>query len=129
MLADAAAAHPGDPAARARAYEAGCRTEVQPWWEVSVQMDKAGADPAFSREGGPSPAQRGLAAVFVAAATDPVIGRAMARFWNLLARPDELMSNPELMTRMAAVMADPDAYPVPDSEGPSRQGLLDVLAA
>ena len=28
-----------------------------------------------------------MAAVFVAAATDPVIGRGLARFWNLLTLP------------------------------------------
>jgi hypothetical protein len=38
------------------------------------------------------------------------------------------MADGELLARMAAVMADPDAYPVPPREGPTRRELLDALA-
>jgi len=69
-----------------------------------------------------------MAAVFVAAATDPVIGRGIARLWNLLCLPLDLATDPELAGRIAAVMADPDAYPVPPPEGPTRAELLAVLA-
>jgi len=125
FLADALAQHPDDPAARATAYEAACKRDVEPWYEVSVQMDKLGADPtgfAESAEG------KSMAHVFVAAQTDPVIGRAMVKFWNLMATPADLASDPELLGRMAAVMADPDAYPIPPREGPSRDELLAKLA-
>jgi 2-polyprenyl-6-methoxyphenol hydroxylase-like FAD-dependent oxidoreductase len=128
-LADAIDAHPGDPAGRAAAYEAACRREIEPWFEVSVQMDKAGADPAgFAAGAGPGEAGRGFAAVMVAAATDPVIGRAMVRFWNLLATPADLMADAELMGRMAEVMAEPERYPLPPREGPTREELLAALA-
>ena len=46
LLADAFAAHPDDPVARAAAYEAGNALEVEPWYESAVQMDQLGADPA-----------------------------------------------------------------------------------
>ena len=69
-----------------------------------------------------------MTAVFVAGATDPVIGRGLARFWNLLASWEDLMADQELMGRMMEVMANPDAYPVPDPEGPTRTELLDALA-
>ena len=46
LLADAFAAHPDDPVARAAAYEAGNAREVEPWYESAVQMDQLGADPA-----------------------------------------------------------------------------------
>jgi 2-polyprenyl-6-methoxyphenol hydroxylase-like FAD-dependent oxidoreductase len=128
LLADALAAHPDDLAARAAAYEAGCTREVTPWFDVSVQMDKLGADPAgFAGGVATSDGAKQMAAVFVAAATDPIIGRAMVRFWNLMATPAEMMSDPELIARVMAVMADPDAYPVPPREGPTRAELLDVL--
>jgi hypothetical protein len=68
-----------------------------------------------------------MAAVFVAAQTDPVIGRALVKFWNLLATPAEMASDPEVLARMAAVMAEPDKYPVPPREGPTREVLLAVL--
>jgi 2-polyprenyl-6-methoxyphenol hydroxylase-like FAD-dependent oxidoreductase len=125
FLADALAEHPDDPAARATAYEAACSREVEPWYEVSVQMDQLGADPtgfADSAEG------KSMAHVFVAAQTDPVIGRAMVRFWNLMATPAELAADLDLLGRMAAVVADPDAYPIPPREGPTRDELLALLA-
>jgi hypothetical protein len=70
-----------------------------------------------------------MARVFVAAQTDPVIGRAIVKFWNLMATPAELASDAGLLARMAAVMADPDSYPIPPREGPSRTELLAQLAS
>ena len=130
LLADAAAAHPGDATGRATAYEAANVREVEPWFEVSVQMDKAGADPAGLAGAGGAGGEgaKGMAALFVAAETDPIIGRGIARFFNLLATPADLMADAELLTRMAEVMANPDAYPVPRQEGPSRSELLETLA-
>ena len=133
-LVDAAAAHPGDPAGRAVAYERALAREVEPWFDISVQMDRMGADPAGLAIGGGSGdgddgGAKAMGALFAAAATDPVIGRGMSRFWNLLALPADLMGDPELMVRMAEVMADPDAWPMPPVEGPSRTELLDALAA
>ena len=133
LLADAISEHPGDDAGRARAYESACAREVEPWFDVSVQMDKAGADPAgtgaFGGGGGEASAEsRGLAAVFAAAATDPILGRGIARFMNLLATPLDLMGDAEFLGRVAAVMADPDSVPIPPREGPSRRQLLEALA-
>jgi 2-polyprenyl-6-methoxyphenol hydroxylase-like FAD-dependent oxidoreductase len=131
LLADAFAQHPGDPVARAAAYEAGNVREVQPWYDSAVEMDRMGADPAGTTafgggEGGPG---RAMAAVFVAAATDPIIGRGIARFMNLLQTPAQLLTDGELMTRIAEVMSDPDAYPPPPNEGPGRRELLAQLGA
>lgn len=130
LLADALRAHPSDPAAVGMAYEAGCRREVEPWFHASVEMDKAGADPAGlgAAPQEQSPAAKAMAAVFVAASTDPVLGRAMARFWNLLATPAQLAADPAVAARMAEVMANPDDYPVPPREGPTREELLEALA-
>jgi hypothetical protein len=46
---------------------------------------------------------------------------------NLLATPAQLMADGELMTRIAEVMADPSAFPVPPRVGPTRSELLDQL--
>jgi hypothetical protein len=126
LLARAVADHPGDAAARSVAYETACAREIQPWFEASVQMDQAGADPKGVAGGGP--AGKALAAVFAAGATDPIIGRGLARFWNLLALPTDLMADAALLARMAEVMANPDDYPTPPSEGPTREALLAQLA-
>ena len=57
------------------------------------------------------------------------IGRAFARFFNLLALPHEMMSDPKIMARIADVMANPEKYPVPDApDGPSRREVLAALA-
>jgi 2-polyprenyl-6-methoxyphenol hydroxylase-like FAD-dependent oxidoreductase len=129
-VADAHAAHPGDPAARALAYEAASAREVEPWFDLSVQWDAMGADPAgkkISVAGADPEASRGLAAVFAAGATDPILGRGIARMMNLLATPADLMQEPEFLTRAMEVMADPDRYPTPPAPGPTRDELLDSL--
>jgi 2-polyprenyl-6-methoxyphenol hydroxylase-like FAD-dependent oxidoreductase len=131
LLVDATAAHPGDPTARSLAYEADCAREVEPWFDSAVQMDKMGADPSGRGGfgGGPSSeAAKGFAAIFAAAATDPVLGRGIARFMNLLVTPAGLMADGAFLTRVAEVMADPDAYPTPQQPGPTRDSLLDSLA-
>lgn len=126
MLRDALAGHPDDPAGRAVAYEAACRREVLPWYEVSVQMDGLGADPAGFSGG---TANRAMAAVMAAAATDPVIGRGLLRFWNLMTTPADLAADPAFVARVAEVMADPDRWPVERPEGPTRDQLLQALHA
>jgi hypothetical protein len=129
LLTDAFAAHPDDPVARSAAYEAGSAREVEPWYESAVQMDQLGADPAGTSAfgGGDGDAGRAMAAVFVAAATDPSIGRGIARFMNLLQTPAQLLTDGELMQRVAEVVADPGAYPTPRRVGPGRRELLAQL--
>jgi 2-polyprenyl-6-methoxyphenol hydroxylase-like FAD-dependent oxidoreductase len=133
LLADAVAGHGLDHDARARAYEAASARDVEPWFEVSLQMDRMGADPKGIGIGGgagpESPEAKTFGAVMVAAQTNPVIGRAFARFWNLLSLPTDLMADAEFLAEVAKVAADPDAYPLPPRLGPSRDELLDHLAA
>lgn len=135
MLADAFATHPGDHAARATTYEAGNAREIEPWFDSSIQMDRMGADPTGSKALGGSDGNddaakaqaKAMGAVFAAARTDPIIGRGIARFMNLLATPAQLMADAELLGRMAEVMADPDAWPPEKIDGPSRTELLEQL--
>jgi 2-polyprenyl-6-methoxyphenol hydroxylase-like FAD-dependent oxidoreductase len=131
LLADAIAEHGPDHDARARGYEAASTREVEPWFEVSVQMDKMGADPKGLGigAGGDSSSAKTFGAVMVAAQSNPVIGRAFARFWNLLLLPTDLMADGEFLAEVAKVAADPDAYPMPPRVGPSRTELLEQLAA
>jgi len=127
LLADAMEAH-DDPVERSAAYEAACRDQVTPWFHHAVEVDKSGADTAEGDVHDQVQRDR-LRAVMAAGQTDPVIGRGMARLWNLLTRPADLNAEPDFMARVIEVMADPEAYPVPDETGPSRQLLLDGLAA
>ncbi|MEY2397465.1 MAG: hypothetical protein QOJ00_639 [Actinomycetota bacterium] len=129
LLADAVAEHPDDAAARALAYEQKCKEQVEPWFDISVMMDKAGSDPKGVSLAGPAEkrAANPMRAIFVAAATDPVIGRAFARFFNLLALPQEMMTDPVVMGRVADVMANPEKYPEAEVVGPRRHELLAAL--
>jgi 2-polyprenyl-6-methoxyphenol hydroxylase-like FAD-dependent oxidoreductase len=131
LLLDALTEHPGDPMARALDYEAASVREVEPWFDSAVEMDKMGADRAdqADRDAPPDDTAKGLAALFAAAATDPVIGRGMVRFWNLMATWPQLMEDPAFLTRMMEIMADPDAYPPPPRTGPSRDELLAALGS
>jgi 2-polyprenyl-6-methoxyphenol hydroxylase-like FAD-dependent oxidoreductase len=130
LLADALADHPDDRVARAAAYEAACAREVEPWYHNAVEMDRAGADPSGRGGAGLAESEQGraMAAVFAAAATDPVIGRALVRLWNLLVTPAGLSADAEAMARMAEVMAHPDDHPLPAPVGPTREALLEALA-
>src|SRR5262245_58189907 len=93
-LADALAAHGDDAAARATAYEGACQREIEPWYHSSVEMDIAGSDPGVDGDGAERPPNP-MARVFVAAETDPVIGRALTKMMNLLITPAELGDDAE----------------------------------
>ena len=129
LVADALVEQPDDPKARALAYEALSHKEVEPWFDISVMMDKAGSDPMGMTLGTPDDekAASPIRAIFLAAATDPIIGRTFARFFNLLALPHEMMGDPVVMARIADVMANPDKYPMPEVVGPTRGELLAAL--
>jgi 2-polyprenyl-6-methoxyphenol hydroxylase-like FAD-dependent oxidoreductase len=130
LLLDALAAHPGDARGRAERYEADSAREVEPWFHASVQMDKMGADPMGASAlggGADSSGARAMGAVFVAAQTDPVVGRTIARLMNLLITPAEMMADAAFLARAAEIMASPDDYPVPPREGPTRTELLERL--
>jgi len=126
LLADATAAHPGDPSRRSVAYESACHRQIEPWFHSSVEMDIGGADPGKSDgDAPPNPMVR----VFAAAATDPVIGRGLTRMMNLLTLLSELAADPEFGARVAAIFADPESYPLPPRIGPTRAELLDGVGA
>ncbi len=133
LVADAFANHPDDLAARAAAYEAASATEVEPWFDASVQMDRMGSDPGgtgvMGGDGGASDAAKTMTAIFAAARTHPVIGRGIARLMNLLIAPTSLMTDGEFLTAVADVIANPDRYPIPEREGPTRAELLDLLTS
>ena len=114
--------HPDDAVGPGRGLRGGVRAaRSSPGSTCRCRWTASGADPAGrgSAAAPLRPRARAMAAVFVAAATDPVIGRALARFWNLLAtagRPRR--PTPSYVARMAEVMADPDAYPLPAARRP-----------
>ena len=134
LLADALAAHPGDPAAQVVDYEAGSAREVEPWYHAAVQMDAyRPPEPASAKAENGSGNGNGtnggsltevFARITAEGATDPVIGRALIRLFNLLLLPHELMADTEFMTRVAPIVARPAPATPPSVEGPSREEVL-----
>ncbi|MGH8995737.1 MAG: NAD(P)/FAD-dependent oxidoreductase [Acidimicrobiales bacterium] len=127
LLADALDAH-DDRREVAAAYEGECRRQVEPWYHHAVELDRVGADPVA--EDSPDFVMQGrFRALMEAGQTDPIIGRGMARLWNLLTLPAELNADPRFAARAAAIMGDPANYPTPERPGPAREVLLGALAA
>ncbi|HEX4862530.1 MAG TPA: hypothetical protein VFV02_00565 [Acidimicrobiales bacterium] len=135
LLADAIAAHPNDLFARSKAYEDGCAREVEPWFHSSVMMDQARTamrNGERSGESSPGTGQPDLLAVLQAVAagvvTDPVVLGGFARLLHLLVTPNELFGDPEFMSRMMELMANPPALPA-GGRGPTREEVLSSASA
>lgn len=110
LLADAFAAHPDDPTARAAAYESLSAREVEPWFHSAVMMDSFGDSDGIPKVPDPFMAKFGalVADVMLGRPVDPVIARGLLRMINTLVRPDELMADAEFIGRIASYFAGPD---------------------
>jgi 2-polyprenyl-6-methoxyphenol hydroxylase-like FAD-dependent oxidoreductase len=134
-LTDAMTAHPDDPEARAIFYEEACRRETEPWYRLSVQSDRARTNRARAEEAGQTDSERTpIQQLLEIGSDDPVVGRAVLRAVNLLATPQQLMSDPVLVGRvMELVAADASRHRKATSawarRGPSHQEMLDLTAA
>lgn len=139
LLAEATAAHPDDPAARARTYEAGCAREIEPWFHSSVMMDQArlamrpdAKQPAPDKMAAPAAGQPDVLGVLVAAGAglidDPVVIVGFARLLHLLVTPAQLFSDGEFTTRLMKLMSDPPRLPA-GRQGPTREQLLQAASA
>lgn len=139
LMAQAVAAHPGDPVAIMRAYDTALREEIVPWYRAGVEQDAearrvaaallAGEDP----DGDTSDPRTFMRSVFregllPAIRTDAVVLRAFFRSLNLLAAPDELVKDQEVGARVFAVWQDRENRPPEEPLGPKRRSeLLELL--
>jgi 2-polyprenyl-6-methoxyphenol hydroxylase-like FAD-dependent oxidoreductase len=123
LLADAFVAHPDDATARSRDYEAASGREVEPWYRSAVMLDSFRPP----EEGGAGvPPDDPIARVMATGQKDPVVSRAIARVFNLLAQPEQVFTQPELLARVAEILAAPPE-PIP-VEGPTRREMLAAVA-
>jgi hypothetical protein len=133
LLADAVAAHPDDPVARATADEAACAREVEPWYRSALELDRAGADPTGRARGAAGQAEsdqgRAMAAVLVAAATDPDDRPGDGAVLEPARHPRRADGRRRADCRMAEVMAHPEDHPLLAPDGPTREALLGALAS
>lgn len=126
MLADAFAAHPGDARARAAAYEAACRAELEPWYRLSVMADQPRRAMTAEMRQASASLQALFGAVVGGLVDEPLLVDACSRVINMCTTPDALFAEPEVMARAAALLADAELLQrlqqVPVS--PSRAELL-----
>ena len=141
LLADAVAAHPGDPVAIARAYDTSLRDEIVPWYRAGVEQDAearrvavallAGDDP----DGDTTDPRTFMRSVFrdgllPAIRTDAVVMRAFFRSFNLLSSPDALVKDQDVGARVFAVWQDRENRPPEEPLGPKhRSELMELLPA
>jgi 2-polyprenyl-6-methoxyphenol hydroxylase-like FAD-dependent oxidoreductase len=146
-LADALRDHAGDLEAGLLAFADFTEQELDPWFRAAVLQDEeskaaaaavngtGGADGANGSDPvGDDDDQRAMLrslmrdGLFPALQTSPVVFRAFLRWFNLLARPDALISDGEVISEVMVAYAARDSRPPPPSFGPTRDELLALLA-
>jgi 2-polyprenyl-6-methoxyphenol hydroxylase-like FAD-dependent oxidoreductase len=126
LLRSVVAAHLGDPAGLVRAFAAGSRDAVEPFYRAQVSADRIRVGEMRATTFG-TPAPRPDAAwtrLSAAALHDAVLFRAMMEVIGCLATPAEVYARPEIAARLAAA-ARPSGRPPP---GPDRVRLLELLS-
>jgi 2-polyprenyl-6-methoxyphenol hydroxylase-like FAD-dependent oxidoreductase len=137
-LADVVAAHGSDPRALVLAFDDATSRELDPWFKAAVRQDNEAralieSNGATASDDGTVDPQAFMRSVFregllPALRTSPVVFRAFLRWFNLLADPNALMSDGEVV---AAVFAEYERRHEREPEpafGPDRDHFLAALA-
>jgi 2-polyprenyl-6-methoxyphenol hydroxylase-like FAD-dependent oxidoreductase len=142
-LEDELREHAADPMAFALGFDAATRREIEPWYRAARDQDREAREIAALQARGPvaeTPAQAGqvvdpkafLRSVFrdgllPALRSDIVVVRAFLRAFNLIAEPDALMRDPDLVGRVLAAWRERDQRPALEAQGPERSEMLALL--
>ena len=126
-LADALREHGDDFDGLGRAFGAFTERELVPWFRSAALQD---AQARALHEELPAEDPRAfMQAVFregllPAMRTSPIVFRAFLRWFNLLATPDALMADPEIVSEVLAAYEDRANHPPDPVLGPERDALL-----
>jgi 2-polyprenyl-6-methoxyphenol hydroxylase-like FAD-dependent oxidoreductase len=129
-LADAVRDHGDDGDAFARSFAGFTERELVPWFRSAVLQD---AQARTMHEELPVEDPRAfMQSVFregllPALRTSPIVFRAFLRWFNLLAMPDALMADPEIVAEVLAAYEDRANRPGPPVLGPGRDELIRAL--
>jgi 2-polyprenyl-6-methoxyphenol hydroxylase-like FAD-dependent oxidoreductase len=138
-LADALRENAEDLRAALLAFDEFTRVELDPWFRAAVLQDEESkALAALEPEGtavhdDDADDQRAFLrsvlrdGLVPALQTSPVVFRAFLRWFNLLASPDALINDGEVISEVMAAYAARDSRPAPPAFGPTRDELLAVL--
>jgi 2-polyprenyl-6-methoxyphenol hydroxylase-like FAD-dependent oxidoreductase len=126
-LADALREHGDDLDALGRALASFTDRELVPWFRSAVLQDEQAR--ALQAELPAEDPRAFMQAVFregllPAMRTSPIVFRAFLRWFNLLATPDALMADPEIVAEVLAAYEDRENRPGAPVLGPDRDGLL-----
>lgn len=126
-LADALREHGDDLDGVARAFAAFTEQEVVPWFRSAVMQDTQAR--AMHEELESDDPRAFVQAVFregllPAMRTSPIVFRAFLRWFNLLATPDALMADQEIVAEVLAAYEDRENRAGAPVLGPDRDGLL-----
>jgi 2-polyprenyl-6-methoxyphenol hydroxylase-like FAD-dependent oxidoreductase len=145
-LADALREQPRDDVSAALAFDAATRRELVPWYKAARDQDGEAREVAAAQARGEPVAVDGTAGpgrvvdprAFVrsvfrdgllpALRSDVHVVRAFLRVFNLLAPPDAMMTDPEVVGRVLAAWREREQRPAPEPQGPERGAMLEVLA-
>ena len=131
MFADALSDHGDDAHALARAFAQATETELVPWYLASVDSDAAAIKLARGEEldGQHAWARTILSdGLLPATQVDADVSRAWFRTFNLLAKPDALLTNERVIQRALEFYNDRDSRPAPEPLGPPREEFLEAIA-
>ncbi|MFN2496713.1 MAG: NAD(P)/FAD-dependent oxidoreductase [Pseudonocardiaceae bacterium] len=127
--AQAVLAHGTDPEAAAAGADAAQQDLLSPWFADSVAQDDARLSrwrPEGHAPAGPAPTPDTVSSsdAFLAAQCDPQLWGEITALQNLLRKPNEVLTTPDTVRRVRAVLAGP-ARPVP-LEAPSHDQLAAI---
>ena len=143
-LADVLRTAGDDAYAAALAFDEVTRRELEPWYRAARDQDREARELAELEARGESPgavAASGQAVdpkaflrsvlregLVPALRTDIVVVRAFMRVFNLLAAPDALLRDPDVMGRVLAAWRERDRRAPEELPGPERSAMLALLA-
>ncbi len=134
-LADALREHADDLRAGLLAFDELTTEELDPWYRAAVLQDEEAkamsASEASSDTDDPRDMLRAVMrdGLLPALQTSPIVFRAFLRWFNLLARPDALIGDGEVVSEVMAAYAARDSRPPQPAFGPTRDELLATLEA
>jgi 2-polyprenyl-6-methoxyphenol hydroxylase-like FAD-dependent oxidoreductase len=142
-LADAVRTHGGDLHAVALEFHAATERDLDPWFRAAVLQDTeakaltspSGVSDAMTNTDGVVNPRAWARAVFregllPAVRTSPVVFRAFLRWFNLLAMPDALINDPDVLQEALRSYENRALHPPIEPAGPATRGeLLAALLA
>ncbi len=131
LFADALSDHGDDARALALAFAQATETELVPWYLASVDSDAAAIKLARGEEldGQHAWARTILSdGLLPATQADADVSRAWFRTFNLLAKPDALLTDERVIQRALEFYNDRDSRPVPEPLGPPHEEFLEAIA-